>query len=262
MLNMKFGVQTFTIRKAQKKSIRSAYLPLIKMGITSFEVARIDFTEKNAREIKSLVDEYGVEISSIQVKPKYVFGAVEKIVEFCNVTKCRNVVISMLPFECVLGNEKKFYAFIDSLDAVAEKYLRHGITLAYHHHNWEYIKLSSDKTRMKELIERTKLIKFVHDTYWTARCGIAPSLQIEEFGDRLLGIHLRDLTFKKRGIRVIPQNAAIGEGVIDFTAVLTAAESVGCSYYVIEQNTKRPYVDIATGYKTLEKIKSDLIDKE
>ena len=48
---MKFGVQTFTIRKAQKKNIRSSYLPLINLGIKSFEVARIDFNRKNALEI-------------------------------------------------------------------------------------------------------------------------------------------------------------------------------------------------------------------
>ena len=71
---MRVGVQTFTIRKSQKKSIRDAYLPLIDLGIRQFEVARIDFNRANADELKSLVDEYGIEIVSIQVKPKYVFG--------------------------------------------------------------------------------------------------------------------------------------------------------------------------------------------
>ena len=55
---MEFGVQTFTIRKAQKKSIRAAYLPLIKLGIKRFEVARIDFNEKNAKELRALVYVY------------------------------------------------------------------------------------------------------------------------------------------------------------------------------------------------------------
>ena len=184
---MKFGVQTFTIRKAQKKNIRSSYLPLINLGIKSFEVARIDFNRKNALEIKSLVDEFGIEISAAQVKPKYVFGAVEQVVEFCNITGCKNVVISQLPFDCVLGKEDKFYSFISTLDKQYEIYEKHGITLAYHHHNWEYIKLSNGKTRMAEILSKTKKIKIVHDTYWTARCGTDPVLQIKEFGNRLLG---------------------------------------------------------------------------
>ena len=51
---MNFGLQTFTIRKAQKKDLESAYLPLVKMGIFELEIARIDFNEKNAKQIKDL----------------------------------------------------------------------------------------------------------------------------------------------------------------------------------------------------------------
>ena len=80
---MKFGVQTFTVRKMQKKNIRAAYLPLIALGIKSFEVARIAFDERNAKALNELRDEFGIEIVSIQVKPKYVFCKSDKIIEFC-----------------------------------------------------------------------------------------------------------------------------------------------------------------------------------
>ena len=78
-MSINFGVQTFTIRKHQKKSIREAYMPLIRLGIKSLEVARIDFNLKNAEQIKSLSDEFGIEVTSIQVKPKQVFGDVDGI---------------------------------------------------------------------------------------------------------------------------------------------------------------------------------------
>ena len=253
---MNIGVQTFTVRRAQKKNIKKAYLPLIELGIKRFEVARIDFTSKNAEIIAELIREHGIEIVSIQVKPKYVFGAVDKIVDFCKVTGCKNVVISMLPFGCILGSEEKFFRFVDSLDSMAEVYAEHGIRLAYHHHNWEYIRLSSGKTRMIELLERTKRIGFVHDTYWTARCGIDPAIQIAEFGERLVGIHLRDLSHSAKGISVKSQDVPIGDGVINFARVLSAAEKVGCSYMVIEQNTKSPYRDIERSLKAVSNIKS------
>lgn len=252
-----FGVQTFTIRHAQKKDIKSAYMPLIKLGIKKYEIARIDFNEKNANIIKKLSDEQGIEAVSIQVKPKYVFGDPEKILRFCEISGCKNVVISMLPFGCILGKEEKFYKFIDTLDRQFDIYASHGITLAYHHHNWEYVKLSNGKTRMEELLSRTERIKFVHDTYWTARCGVSPVTQIKAFGDRLLGIHLRDLSFKARGLDVLPLNPAIGDGIVDFPGVLSACEEVGCSYYVIEQKTAEPYRDVEKSYLRLKKITED-----
>ena len=252
---MNIGVQTFTIRKAQKKSIREAYLPLIKLGIKSFEVARIDFNIKNANELRSIIDEYGIEVSAIQVKPKYVFGDVDGIVEFCSIVGCKRVVISMLPWSCVLGKEESFYSFLSTLDKQYEIYAEHGITLAYHHHNWEYITLSNGKTRMQELMDKTEKIRFVHDTYWTTKCGVDPAEQIREFGPRLIGIHLRDVNYYKHFIDVRPRNCAVGDGIVSFDKVLTAAQTSGCEYLVIEQNTKSPYTDIEKSYKHLGTIK-------
>ena len=256
---MNFGVQTFTVRRAQKSCIRDAYTPLIKIGIKHFEVARIKFNQRNARKIKALIDEYGIEIVSVQVKPKDVFKNIDRVVEFCNITGCKRVVISMLPFKCILGSEARFYSFISSLDSLYDIYANHGITLAYHHHNWEYIRLSNGKTRMAELLEKTERLKFVHDTYWTAKSGISPERQIREFGGRLLGIHLRDLRFKKRGIDVVGGDGAIGDGVIDFSCVLMAARDVGCSYLVIEQNTKKPYLDIEKSFTRLNEMAKEIL---
>ena len=111
---------------------------------------------------------------------------------------------------------------------------------------------------MEELLSKTRRIKFVHDTYWTARCGIDPALQIEEFGERLLGIHLRDLTFKKRFLDVLPHDTAVGEGVIDFKRVLCAAKKVGCEYTVIEQKTDNPYEDIKRSLENLRMIETEI----
>ena len=248
------GIQTFTIRKAQKRNIRAAYLPLIELGIRKFEIARMDFSERNALAVRELIDEFGIEVVAIQVKPKDVFHKVEKVVDFCKTVGCTRVVISMLPFGCILGSEAKFYDFIATLDGWYDTYKEYGITLAYHHHNWEYVRLSSGKTRMDELLERTERIRIVHDTYWTARSGIAPEREIGRFGNRLIGIHLRDLAHSRRLLDVVPHDTAIGEGVIDFGRVLSAAEAVGCEYYVIEQKTNKPYPEIEKSFRYLSEI--------
>jgi sugar phosphate isomerase/epimerase len=255
---MRLGVQTYTIRQAQKRCLETAYAPLAKMGISDLEIARIHFTRKNALKIAELKDSLGISPVSMQVKPKQVFGDADSVVDFANTVGCKNVVVSMLPFGCILGGEDKFYTFLNSLDEAAKTYEERGITLAYHHHNWEYVRLDSGRTRMDELLLKTKKIKFVTDTYWAARSGADPAKQIRAFGDRLLGIHLRDLSFRPRLLDVIPENTTVGCGVIDFSEVLSAAREVGCEYAVIEQKTSTPYEDIARGYDHVLKIKSQL----
>ena len=257
---MNFGVQTFTIRKSQKKDIEKSYIPLAEIGITHLEIARIRFNRENALRVKAAMENLGIVPVSVQVKPKDVFGHVDDVVDFCRVTGCTNVVISMLPWKCILGKEEDFYSFVDTLDKYFDIYAEQGITLAYHHHNWEYITLSNGKTRMAELLSKTEKIKFVHDTYWTARSGVRPDDQIRQFGKRLLGIHLRDLAFEKKGIDVVAHDTVVGEGVIDFSLVLEAARDVGCKYTVIEQNTRNPYGDIEKSFNYLNKIKSRITE--
>ena len=89
-----------------------------------------------------------------------------------------------------------------------------------------------------------------------------PSQQIKAFGDRLLGIHLRDLALKKKGIGVECRDAAVGDGNIDFKDVITAAEGEGCDYYVIEQKTQKPYQMIEKSLKELNAIKNVIGVKE
>jgi sugar phosphate isomerase/epimerase len=194
------------------------------------------------------MDKYGFRISAIQVKPRHVFGAMEDVLNFCNQTGCKKVVISMLPFSCILGSEKKFYDFVKSLDRWHAHYGERGIALGYHHHNWEYITLSGGKTRMEVLLEETKDIQFVHDTYWTTKCGLSSPEQIRRFGHRLMGIHLRDLSLYKKGLQVLSKDAAVGDGVVDFPAVLQAAKEVGSPYLVIEQKTEQPYQQLQRSY--------------
>ena len=255
---MDFGVQTFTIRKKQKKNLEAAYLPLAQMGVRQLEIARIHFNAKTGKAVQAVAQKHGLQVAAIQVKPWHVADEMEAVLDFCCCTGCRRVVISQLPFSCIFGSEQKFYDFVDTLDALSDRYEAHGIQLAYHHHNWEYITLSSGKTRMEELLEKTQRIHFVHDTYWTTKCGLSSPQQIRQFGSRLLGIHLRDLTLYQKGMQVLSGDAAIGTGIVDFRQVLQAAEETGCQYLVIEQKTKRPYADLRISLENCRRIRQML----
>ena len=221
------------------------------MGILNYELARIKFNKKNALIIKSLIDKYGIKIVSMQVKPKDIFNNKEEIISFAKTVQCKNIVISMLPFKCILGKENKFYEFINSLNTISNYYKENNMTLAYHHHNWEYIKLSNTRTRFEELIDKTQDIKFVLDTYWIVKSSYSPIKQIEQIKDRLLGIHLRDLKLYSKGIKVYSKDCELGQGIINFKEIISIANNFNCEYFVIEQKTNSPYESIKLSYNYL-----------
>ena len=158
-----------------------------------------------------------------------------------------------IPFTygCILGSESKFYEFISTLDETYDYYKQNGINLAYHHHNWEYITLSNGQTRMNELLSKTNKINFVFDTYWTVKSSFDPLKQINQFNDRLLGVHLRDLKLYKKGLKVLSKDCELGQGIINFKEIIDNAISVGCKYFVIEQKTNTPYKSIEKSYNYL-----------
>ena len=253
---MNIGVQTFTIRKYQKKNLYNSIKKLVDMGYSSFELARIKFNKNNALIIQKLINEFDIKIVSIQAKPKDIFNHKEDLVYFCKTVKCENIVLSMLPFKCILGNDNDFYYFVKTLDPLYDEYMKDDIELAFHHHNWEYTKLDNGKFIMDELLKNTSKIKFVHDTYWTTKSGRSSIEQIKEFGNRLLGVHLRDITFYRKNIKVLSKDTEIGNGIIDFNDVIEQAKYA--KYLVVEQKTKTPYESLK---KSMDYIKEYICKK-
>ena len=62
----------------------------------------------------------------------------------------------------------------------------------------------------------------------------------------IVGIHLRDITFYKKGLKVLSKDTEIGNGIIDFKKLITKTTNV--EYMVIEQKTKTPYESLKKSY--------------
>jgi len=109
-----------------------------------------------------------------------------------------------------------------------------GITLSYHNHHIEFVKVGG-KTVMERIFTETTLAG-EPDTYWVQMGGGSPLEWVKRFADagRLPLLHLKD-------VRIAPnrdtQFAELGAGVIDFAPIIAAAEAGGCQSFIIEQDS-------------------------
>ncbi|MCP5530358.1 MAG: sugar phosphate isomerase/epimerase [Opitutaceae bacterium] len=109
-----------------------------------------------------------------------------------------------------------------------------GITLAYHNHHIEFVKVGG-QTVMERIFNETTLAG-EPDTYWVQLGGGSPLAWTKRFAaaGRLPMIHLKD-------VRIAPnrdtQFAELGAGVLDFAPIIAAAEQGGCQSFIIEQDT-------------------------
>ena len=97
------------------------------------------------------------------------------------------------------------------------------------------------------LLENTDpaLVKFELDCYWASFAGHDPLHILEKHGDRIRMLHLKDKLADG-------SMAPVGEGIIDFAAVLAKANDLGIKYGFVEHdNPVDPWASIATSIRNL-----------
>ena len=251
---MKIGLQLFTCRKQAQKDLFGTLRTLHSLGIKYVEAARISFDDADIDAFVKAKEAYGIEVISAQIKPHILAEEFDKCLKFLKATDCKIAIISVLPTECIIGNDEKLAGFCKWASELAAKYKEQGIQLCYHHHDFEFIR-SGAGTRFDVILENmSEDMNFIIDTYWTTKAGINVEKMLERLSGRVRGIHLRDYALYRKFVGRNPANYALGDGVIDFNWIIEAAKANGVTYGAIEQNTKHPFSEIAKSVEHINKI--------
>ena len=94
---------------------------------------------------------------------------------------------------------------------------KHGVQLNLHNHTYEVERNLHD---LKGTLERIPEVKLGPDLNWLVRGGVNPVEFIQQYGDRLVSLHLRDQ--KTNG----EWSEAMGEGNMDYAAISQALSKV------------------------------------
>jgi hypothetical protein len=114
--------------------------------------------------------------------------------------------------------------------ALAKAIRENGLYFMYHNHDQEFKRLQG-KTVLRKMAEdfTPEELGFVLDTFWIQAGGANPVEYIREFAGRVPCIHLKDYAVGRK-------MAPIGEGNINFEAVVAACEYAGAEYLLVEQD--------------------------
>ena len=128
-------------------------------------------------------------------------------------------------------NEKSSQQLAADLQAVAPTYQAAGITLSYHNHALEFEKFNG-RTTMDILFDEAPDLAFELDTYWVQAGGASVVEWCQKCKGRLPAIHLKDFAVVGNEAKM----AALGDGNINWPAVIAAAEASGCEWFIFEQD--------------------------
>lgn len=138
--------------------------------------------------------------------------------------------------------------FAARASAMDERLRAHGLRFGYHNHDGEFVR-DGGRTRFDRLVEATE-IPIILDVYWVQHAGHDPAKWIDRLKNRVSIVHFKD---KEVADNVGPVMAPVGEGNLDWPAIVAACHFAGTQWATVEQDVCRrdPYDCLASSARFL-----------
>lgn len=230
------------------------------LGYNAVEISQIPMDAKNVSELERAQSELGMDVASLSVmmeKPvgrpgdslKDDFG---KIVEDARRLDAKLLRIGMMPFHAMRSLEAVI-EFAKETNGYAERLQDEGISLYYHNHHIEFAKFDG-KFLLDIINENSPSMGLEIDVHWVARGGLDPVRTLDKYAGRTAMVHLKDyriamLPESAFGLmesgdmagfmtefKNVVQFAEVGEGNLDFPAIIEQSQASGAEYLLVEQD--------------------------
>ncbi|HEV2594323.1 MAG TPA: sugar phosphate isomerase/epimerase [Sphingomicrobium sp.] len=125
----------------------------------------------------------------------------------------------------------------DKLSRVGATLKEHGLRIAHHNHNLEFVKVG-EVTGLDLVVTHTDphLVSFEIDVGWVAAAGHDPIELLRRYPGRFHMMHMKDIkpsTVPNNEFKQVP--AVPGTGVLDWPRLLRTAKVAGVNAYYVEQ---------------------------
>ncbi|WP_137188850.1 sugar phosphate isomerase/epimerase family protein [Stenotrophomonas rhizophila] len=201
----------------------------------------------SAPALKQLLDRYAIKAISSHVPLTELRKDLPGVVAFNRSIGNTTLVVPYLDAKDRPTDAAGWTALGQELGRISKQVRAEGMRLAYHNHDFELVDFNG-RTGLELLFAaagpdlQTEL-----DLAWVARAGYDPAVMLGKFRGRLFAVHAKDNAPKGQA-EDEGGFAAVGQGVLDWNAILPAAAGAGVQWYIIEHDQPRdPAKVIKTG---------------
>ena len=249
-----FAVILFTLRDYIKtpEDFKNTLDKIAAIGYKSVQISGMAKEVMTTEEIVAETGKRGLTICATHEPGADILDDTEAVIQRLNELGTRHTAYPF-PAGVDFSSEASLQELITKLDAAGKKMAEAGLVLTYHNHAHELYKVNS-KTILRRIYDETDPthLQAEIDTHWIQRGGADPIKWIESLPGRLPLLHIKDYKVDPDGNA---DYAEIGNGNLDFPAIIAAAEKAGCQWYIVEQDTcpGDPFDSIAQSFEYIRK---------
>ncbi len=242
------ALQVYSVRDDAKADLRGTLKKIKEMGYDGVEFAGL--YGHAPEEVRAMCAEIGLTPLSAHVPYVDMVADPEGVLSIYATIGCKFVVVPYLTEEYRPGTDR-FDEVIKNVAMIGGVAKKLGMTLLYHNHDFEFMKLDG-KYALDILYDEVPadLLQTELDVCWVNVGGEVPAEYLLKYTGRAPVVHLKDFVGDKSenmyeliGIeKKAPTRPAnfefrpVGCGKQDFPAILKAAEAAGAGWVVVEQD--------------------------
>ncbi len=256
------GAQLYTVRNVLPKDPDATLKAISEIGYKEVEAGRADVDK-----LSPLFDKYGLKCRSVHLETPLITGEGTQpegvtLESALDDLKSHGIEFVGCPYSGPQKYADAYKRISEAMNRTGEAVQKLGMQFFYHNHAYEFGG-EPGKRAWDYYLQYwdPKLVALEIDVYWMSVAGQDPAEQILKFGRRAVQLHLKDKAF---GTPVhYDQNMPgysfkeVGTGVVDFPAVLRAAERAGVQHVYVEQDQTPgdPIASLRISYKNLRSFK-------
>jgi len=235
------GLQLYSLRELLPKDVNGTLQKVSLAGYTQVELYGFNIKDQfwglKPDELKKILDENHLEPISghFNMFPYLKTGEEAELKAAIDAAKILGLKYVTIPWLLpdMRTSAEDYKTLAKRLNHAGELCKNAGLRLAYHNHDFEFIKYGNE-TGMDILLKYTdkKLVDFEMDIYWVIRSGLQPYALFKANRGRFVMWHIKDMDKSDQNL-----NAEIGSGTIDYKGLLKYAKLSGMKYFFVEHET-------------------------
>ncbi|KYP81013.1 sugar phosphate isomerase/epimerase family protein [Ferroacidibacillus organovorans] len=240
---MKPGIQLYTLRQQMEKDYLGTLARVAEIGYRDLEFA--GYGGFSANELREHCHELGLTPRSTHIP----FDQLnEDEMAYAKTLGVSYLVCPWLSPE-MRTSIQSFERVADRLNEVGEKVKLYGLTLLYHHHDFELtMKNDAGQTALDVMLSRVPAdrLKLEMDVYWAEYAGYSAISLLKTYGDRCVALHVKDMSASEDR-----EYCEVGAGVLDFAEIFSVAPHIDAHFVEQDQCPGDPFVSIAQSFAYL-----------